>query len=144
MKRHESLIALSRDHHEGLILSQLIKYGAPVYRNMPQTTEGKILYAKEFYRHHLLQHFQKEERLFEKVKSINRELADLTTELEEEHRELHHLFALLDGPGAKEEKLNNAGVKLEAHIRKEERVFFPLIEKHGSIELLKELSSLSQ
>ena len=41
MKRHEALAPLSREHHGTLILAQLLKKGAPVYKGLPDTDTGK-------------------------------------------------------------------------------------------------------
>ena len=49
MKRHESLAPLSREHHEGLILAQLLKKGAPAYRGLPTDLAGKLSYAREMF-----------------------------------------------------------------------------------------------
>ena len=53
MKRHEALAPLSRDHHEALILSQLLKKDSPAYKGLPVTVEGKVNYAVGFFEKNL-------------------------------------------------------------------------------------------
>lgn len=142
MKRHESLIPLSREHHDGLILAQLMKKNAPAYRGLPQSLEEKVKYAKQFYRYDLLKHFEKEELLLKRIRPLGEQLAVVADTIENEHIKLHELFSALDLPGDKEDQLNEAGLMLEAHIRKEERELFPLIENLCSAELLQELRHL--
>ena len=57
IKRHKALQPLSRDHHQGLILAQILKKGAPQYKGMPSTIEGKKEYAIAFSESELKQHF---------------------------------------------------------------------------------------
>lgn len=142
MKRHESLKPLSREHHDGLILAQLIKKNAPAYRGLPQSVEEKLKYARQFYQYDIIRHFEKEEQMLQKIKPLSEMLSAVADEIETEHRKLHELFSSLSLPGNKEDQLNEVGVMLEAHIRKEERELFPLIERHCSAELLEELQPL--
>ena len=58
MRRHPCLIALSHDHHRGLLLAQLTKKDAPPYKTLPQTTEGKIEYAMNAWTNELEKHFR--------------------------------------------------------------------------------------
>ena len=57
IKRHKTLTPLSREHHSGLILAQLIKKGAPDYKNLPKTTTEKVKYTIDFYKSELIEHF---------------------------------------------------------------------------------------
>lgn len=136
MKRHESLAPLSREHHGTLILAQLLKRNAPEYKGLPTDTEGKIKYAAGFYQQNLMQHFSKEEVMFEKVKHTNAAIEKLAEEIYAEHTVLRNKFLLLNTASDKETALDELGNMLEAHIRKEERVLFPLLQKHCSEELL--------
>ena len=58
MKRHPALHTLSHDHHQGLILAQQLKKGAPQYKGMPSTLVGKKDYTLSFYNDELVQHFK--------------------------------------------------------------------------------------
>lgn len=139
MKRYEALAPLSREHHGALILAQLMKRNAPAYRGLPTDVAGKVLYAFDFCQNNLLPHFIKEEALLEKVKHTHNAIAVLAETIVKEHAVLKNKFLLLETAADKETALNELGFLLEAHIRKEERILFPLIQEHCSEELLGEL-----
>jgi iron-sulfur cluster repair protein YtfE (RIC family) len=129
MKRHQSLIALSHDHHHGLMLAQLIKKGAPEYKGLPTDLIGKVKYAKEAWEKELKIHFKNEEKiLFPFVKDRDAELDQLIEDILEEHKKIKGLVKSLDTSENKEEVLNDLGVLLEKHIRKEERKVFQKIQ----------------
>jgi hemerythrin-like domain-containing protein len=142
MKRHESLAPLSRDHHGALILAQLLKRNAPIYKGLPATITDKAEYAVTMYHNDLKKHFDKEELLLGKVSAFDPAIARLMEEIIEEHRILSTLFLSINNTTDQEAILNELGNTLDAHIRKEERVLFPLIQKHCPEELLQELGSL--
>ncbi len=136
MKRHESLIALSHDHHHGLMLAQLIKKGAPEYKGLPTDLNGKVNYAKQAWEKELKLHFENEENiLFPFAKDRDAELDNLIVEILEEHKIIENLLKDLDTSDSKEEALNNLGVALEQHIRKEERQVFQKIQQLFGDEL---------
>lgn len=136
MKRHKSLIGLSHDHHHGLLLAQLIKKGAPTYKNLPQNTEEKVLYTKDRWENELKYHFENEENiLFPFVKDKDDELDKLIIEIVSEHFKIKKLILDLDNSLDKDETLNSLGILLESHIRKEERKLFPLIESVFKMDL---------
>lgn len=136
MKRHKSLIALSHDHHHGLRLAQLIKKGAPEYKDLPIDLNGKIKYTIESWDNELRLHFANEENiLFPFVKNREPKIDQLLNEIISEHIEIKYLVEELAESSKKEDVLNRLGFKLEAHIRKEERELFPLIESVFKMEL---------
>jgi len=129
MKRHPALYSLSHDHHQGLILSQQLKKGAPQYKGMPSTLEGKKDYTISFYKADLKKHFQDEEEiLFPSVKNKNAELDKLIAEVISEHRKMESLVSNLETTNRLEDVLDELGKLLETHIRKEERELFAEIE----------------
>jgi iron-sulfur cluster repair protein YtfE (RIC family) len=139
MKRNEALAPLSREHHGALILAQLIKKNAPAYKGLPTDVEGKTSYAINFYRTDLILHFSKEEAILEKVKQTNEAIAKLADEIITEHAELKIRFLSLEAATDRATALDELGHLLEAHIRKEERILFPLIQEHCSEEILSQL-----
>ena len=144
MKRHEALVPLSRDHHEALILSQLLKNNAPVYKGLPETVEGKIDYATAFFEKELKKHFATEEKLFALVqKDGSEEIVKLTTALSSEHISLTKLFDEISTKENPIETMNQLGELLNSHIRKEERELFPLIQEQCSEEALEKISQLT-
>ena len=139
MKRHKILQPLSREHHEALILARLLQKDAPVYKNLPQTPEEKAVYALNFFKTDLTEHFIKEEVLLQQVKKYNKDIAVLAEEIMKEHQDLLAIVNLLPGSHALPETLDKLGRMLEDHIRKEERVLFPLIQEHCPEEVLKNI-----
>ncbi|MBK8610730.1 MAG: hemerythrin domain-containing protein [Chitinophagaceae bacterium] len=142
MKRHESIAPLSRDHHRSLILAQLLKKNAPVYRDLPENAKDKAAYAQQQFKEHIEKHFEQEELMLDKVKGIHREIDKLAVEIIHEHRVLRELFKSSGESPVENEKLNNLGNKLEGHIRKEERVLFPLLQQYCTEEKLQEIHRL--
>ena len=137
MKRHPALHTLSHDHHQGLILAQQLKKGAPQYKGMPSTLEGKRDYALSFYKNELVQHFKDEEEiLFPLVKNKNIDLDTMISEIISEHRKMESLVKELENTANLEDLLDELGQLLEKHIRKEERDLFIEIEKVLSEEEL--------
>ena len=140
MKRHESLISLSREHHGALILAQLLKKDAPIYKGLPTTPEDKSTYAVEFYKAELEKHFEEEEDLvIKKIRGINSALDQVADEIIAEHVALRALFQDLHPGDGLVAKLNETGVVLEKHIRKEERLFFPMIQELCDEKILEEI-----
>ena len=141
MKRHTSLAPLSRQHHGALILSQLLKKAAPAYKGLPTDIKGKAAYALQFYHNDLLSHFAAEEEvILIKIKNVSPELDLISKEIIAEHNALKVLFTTISNNADMATHLNNIGVALDNHIRKEERVFFPLIQVSCSETLLAEIA----
>lgn len=129
IKRHKSLQPLSRDHHHGLILAQILKKGAPEYKGLPTTVEGKKEYTIIFYNSELVKHFKNEEEiLFPLVKGRSADVDELTDEIVNEHRKMENLISEIQNTKDLERILDEFGTLLEKHIRKEERKLFPEIE----------------
>lgn len=129
MKRHESLIKLSQDHHDGLIAAQLLKRGAADYKGMPSDFKGKSEYIVEFYNKHLIPHFKnEEEKLFPAVENDDVQIKKLIKELVLEHKQITDYIKSIEKNNHTEETLNKLGTLLDKHIRKEERELFELIQ----------------
>jgi hemerythrin-like domain-containing protein len=77
-----------------------------------------------------------------KAKDIHPSIKILAGEIEAEHRELAALFQSLGTTNNPEVIMNELAVKLEAHIRKEERVLFPLLQEQCSEAVLAEIYEL--
>jgi iron-sulfur cluster repair protein YtfE (RIC family) len=146
MKRHSSLVSLSRDHHQALILAQLIKKGAPPYKGLPTALQEKAIFAANFYRNELDKHFnQEEEILIKLISGIDKMLDQLANEIKEEHKELRRSFQDIGTAPDLATHLDTLGKKLEQHIRKEERVFFPMVQQHCNEKTLNDIETfLSQ
>ncbi|HLT34547.1 MAG TPA: hemerythrin domain-containing protein [Aquaticitalea sp.] len=134
LKRHKALQPLSRDHHYGLLLSWKIRSGF----NKKVEVERIKAYADWFFKNHLIPHFELEERyvfpvLDKKNELVKRAMAD--------HRRLKRLFNTEDDV---QKSLHKIEEELEQHIRFEERVLFPEIQKVASEEQLSLLEKIHQ
>lgn len=137
MRRHESLMPLSRDHHDGLIAAQLLKKGAAKYKGMPEDFEGKSKYIVDFYYNHLVPHFEdEEEKLFPLIKSIDVEIDSMLNEIIQEHNLIKNHIKAVEENTHTIESLDKLGNLLDSHIRKEERILFELIQDKCSSQLL--------
>lgn len=133
-KRHIALQPLSREHHHGLLLSWKIRSG------FSKNIEPKRikLYADWFFENHLIPHFEMEEKHVFSILNgdnnfIKRALAD--------HRRLKRLFA---ETGNESQVLSKIEEELDAHIRFEERVLFPEIQKVATEEQLTLIEGIHQ
>jgi hemerythrin-like domain-containing protein len=142
MKRHPSLAHLSRDHHGALLLARLLQGNAPPYKGLPQDTDGKAVYALEYYANELREHFEDEEKVFQRLKGINGSLDAMITAILREHAELHRLFGEVKAHPRPADHLDTVGRALEKHVRREERELFPLIEQVCSDDLLAEINTI--
>ncbi|HQT23674.1 MAG: hypothetical protein B7X86_05565 [Sphingobacteriales bacterium 17-39-43] len=142
MKRHEALIPLSRDHHGTLILARLLRSDAPPYKGLPHDAEGKAEYALKHYREELLEHFEQEEKMIPIIKGVNATLDSLLICMKAEHQELHSLFNSINQDQGLSTQLDVIGRALESHVRKEDRVIFPLIQESCTEELLNKLADI--
>ena len=143
MKRHPSLAHLSRDHHQALILAQLLKKDSPAYKGLPTEMKEKADYAIRFYREELVEHFEKEEVIvIRNVQGVRAELDQLGKELIAEHIKLRDLFKETETTEDLANHLDLIGNTLEQHIRKEERVFFPMIQEYCEEQLLEKIETL--
>lgn len=142
MKRDEALAPLSRDHHGSLILAQLLKRNAPAYRDLPTEPWEKAKYAMEQFETHIKPHFSKEEEILDKVRDCDASVTVLADEIKDDHQKLAALFSSLTNSSDLVDTMNKLAVTLEEHIRKEERVLFPLLQQHCSATQLHQIHEL--
>ena len=77
--------------------------------------------------------------MLQKVKTYNRDIEKLTEEIINEHQYLKTIFLSLDKTENTAVTLDILGTALENHIRKEERILFPLIQQHCPAGILNTL-----
>lgn len=133
-KRHKALQPLSREHHHGLLLSWKIRNGF----NKKVAPERIKSYADWFFETHLIPHFEMEEtHLFSILetnhKFVKRALSD--------HRRLKRLFNNEDDITKSLSKIEE---ELEQHIRFEERILFPEIQKTATETQLAHIEKIHQ
>ncbi|MBX3254540.1 MAG: hemerythrin domain-containing protein [Chitinophagaceae bacterium] len=119
MKRHESIVPLSRDHHFGLLCCWKIRQGIKNEISLQRIHS----YIQYFWSHHLKEHFEEEENfLFSALQS------NMTAQAIGEHRELEASVLSLSANASPDAFLQFAQ-QLDDHIRFEERELFPYLEK---------------
>ncbi|MBI1286503.1 MAG: hemerythrin domain-containing protein [Flavobacteriales bacterium] len=122
LKRQKELQPFSREHHHGLLLCWKIGKGL---RN--SIDDGRIKkYVDHFYEHSLVQHFEDEEKFVFPILGPENKLVQQALA---EHRRLLRLFT--DTSNVRK-ALSKIEEELDAHIRFEERVLFPEIQKVAS------------
>ena len=122
LKRHEAIQPLSREHHHSLLLSWKIRRG---FSNNVEPQRIKN-YVDWFFKNHIEKHFQIEEKYVFPILGSDNELVRMALA---DHRRLVRLFTQEDDiPKA----LSLIEEELQKHIRFEERVLFPEIQKLAS------------
>lgn len=131
LKRHQSLIPLSRDHHHGLLLCWKIREA----RKKDVEPQRLKAYLDFFYDSHLKPHFQFEEKEVFPLLGRDHEIVQKALG---EHRRLRALFAAEKGL---EKAFADIEKELEAHIRFEERKLFQEIQQTVSSSDLRALEA---
>ena len=129
MKRHPSLVPLSLEHHDALVLAQGLMLGrskAP-RSNWPTDRRLQVDRVNEFFQETFLVHFDAEEtHLFSRVTERMSDQAALIDELLRDHDALRGLVSDLSAECSNDldVRLPALGRLMKAHIRKEEQVLF--------------------
>jgi len=132
--RSKYMVELSKDHHAGLLFSWKIKEGLKKDIELSRIKE----YVNYFWEHHLKSHFQEEEALL-----CNRVEGDaLSQQGKNEHQMLQkHIGRLNHNENAvKDDYLEFAELMIR-HIRFEERILFPHLEKVLPLSALKSVEA---
>ena len=134
LKRHKALQPLSRQHHHGLLLSWKIRMG------FGKNIEPKRIrvYADWFFENHLIPHFEIEETHIFTILSEDNELIKKALV---DHRRIKCLFAETEDDTKTLSKIEET---LEQHIRFEERVLFPEIQKVATEEQMALIEEIHQ
>ena len=133
MKRHDALVQLSRDHHFGLLLCWKLKEGL----KKEIAVERMEKYIRLFYSTNLKDHFAEEEESIFKILGNDHPLIL-------EAISQHQIFRKMVENGFKNpEEIETFRALLELHIRTEERVIFPEIEKQATDEQLEAILNLN-
>lgn len=140
MKRHNSLIELSKEHHQGLITAQLVKKNAPDYNSLPSDCESKQNFVLSFWKDELQKHFWKEEKiLIPEISGVDKQLDKLTKQVLEEHQLIEKILMELKQAENLESNLDKFGNALDNHIRFEEREWFEQIQETFSNDQLNKI-----
>jgi hypothetical protein len=131
MKRHRALVPLSNDHHHALVEARRLRRAAGGSGSRSAAADFLRFFAADTVRH-FREEEEEEEMLFPFVVGFGEAREPLVRALLE-HQRLHALVRELDeeverdAPTAK--TMHELGELLEGHIRHEERLLFPLIER---------------
>ncbi|HXG37582.1 MAG TPA: hemerythrin domain-containing protein [Bacteroidota bacterium] len=139
-RRHESLIPLAKDHYEGLLLvQQLREHNRAIMTGWPKTPTDQARFVARFYDEHLKKHFEAEEQaLFPPASERVPASCTIVQELLREHRTIEEEVAQFRTASGNypADALQQSATLLEEHIRKEDRVLFPLLENEATPEVL--------
>lgn len=133
-KRHESLIPFSREHHYALMLCLWINRGMPAHAADQHWLERKANQSVKFFDTELVLHFKaEEEALFPAMREVTAAHEVISTLLTE-HREIRRLIGelrSLEENSSVASTLRKFSALLEGHIRREERILFPIFEENA-------------
>lgn len=128
MQRHSSLLPLSHEHKRLLFVCRYLKKDAAPYEGFPLETQARFEYIVKVFQELMVPHIQKEEYLFEKCIGKNVAIDAMIKELQEEHLVISRMYSTLTDSTDLDTAMDALARSLEAHIRKEERVFFELLQ----------------
>ena len=146
MKRHPSLVPLSRDHHHGLVMAQRLILGRSTNprADWPADRARQAARLIDFFETDLRPHFEAEEaHVFPAANGSLAEGADRTRALIAEHETMRAMIRDLvaDPTSALEERLTAFGELLRAHIHTEERILFEQMQAACDEEVLETLGA---
>ena len=122
-RRHESLIPLSHEHHDALLLAWRLRTG-DLSKRAP---ELRAQHVNAFFEYRLVKHLKlEEELLFPALRAVLGVEASLIDVLLSDHHELRAKAAAIKAGG--NDQVNSFCGLLEQHIRTEERQLFVLAE----------------
>ncbi len=129
MKRSAHIVMLSKDHHFGLLFSwkirQGLKQGVSLNRIQP--------YVSYFWEAHFKHHFNEEEELLFNKDALCRQALD-------DHKKIHQQIEKIKAEEMGNPEAYSALTEMvDAHIRFEERILFPHLEKQLSPQQLEEI-----
>lgn len=146
MKRHASLIPLSHDHHDTLVVAQGLIRGRPTAprSDWPTDRRAQADRVAAFYESTLRPHFAAEEAdVFPLAERLLPHHADLVEALRKDHADLRAEILALPARSDADlaARLPALGARLEAHVRSEERVLFEAVQQAASPAELERLGA---
>lgn len=128
MQRHPVLIPLSQEHQRLLFVCRYLKNDAAAYEGFPLETDAKLAYIVKVFQEVMVPHIQKEEYLFEVCAGRHPEIDEIIKDLVQEHQQISRMYSALTESTDLITAMDVLARSLEAHIRKEERVFFEKLQ----------------
>jgi len=126
-RRHEELIPLSHGHHHGLVMSLRIRRELARAASDAEALRQLACALISFFESDLAPHFAAEEEGLFPIMEANLGRLELLEELRKEHERFRAWIEELRN-SASAETLREFGALLHDHIRKEERILFPIFE----------------
>lgn len=134
LKRSDDIVALSREHHHGLLFCWKIKQGLAKKVNLGRLQK----YVNYFWQEHLEQHFKDEEVLL--FSEVSDKLCD---DAVQQHVEIAQLVKDINTEGRYDEStFRSLASALDQHIRYEERLLFPFLEVAIAPEKMAEIGKI--
>lgn len=133
IKRHQALVAFSRDHHFGLLLVWKIKQGL----DHAVTPERINNYVLHFFEQDLQQHFEEEEEKLFPILPVDNVLR---LQAEKEHAILKGLIDQIRTEPSNKDLAMQFAHHLDKHIRFEERELFAVIQEVAGDQELEKLN----
>jgi mannose-6-phosphate isomerase-like protein (cupin superfamily) len=125
VKRHPALVPLSHDHHHALVEARRLRRAAD-HDDDPEPAAAAFA---GFYAAVNVPHFREEEETLFPLVAGDEEARPLVVEALLDHQRLHALVAELRRSTDVRRPMREIADLLEAHVRREERELFPLIER---------------
>ncbi|HEU4553903.1 MAG TPA: hemerythrin domain-containing protein [Chitinophaga sp.] len=132
MVHHVALAPLSHEHQRLLFVCSYLKADAAAHEGVPLETADKLAYIVKVFQEVMVPHIQKEEYLFEICAGKNAALDALIQELLVEHQQISRMYSALTEQTNLETAMDQLARSLEAHIQKEEQVFFEQLQQNQS------------
>jgi iron-sulfur cluster repair protein YtfE (RIC family) len=141
MRRHDSLIPLTHDHHHALGQARRLELAA---NGGPEARLNQARTFLDFFDSETRAHFREEEESLFPLVIGEDEAQPFLSRVMLDHLRIHALVSGLRSDIEREdissERLKRLGQALSHHIRLEEKVLFPMIERMVPGVLLQELS----
>jgi quercetin dioxygenase-like cupin family protein len=131
MKRHPALVSLSHDHHQALVASRRLRRAADLDHDPAAAAKSFV----SFFASETAPHFREEEEVLFPLVADFEEARPLLVDALLDHQRLRALVARLETVSDVRPCIREIGELLEAHVRREERELFPLIERLAAAEL---------
>src|SRR3954451_21451670 len=125
MRRHPALISLSHDHHHALVAARRLRAGA----DGDDDPEAVAAAFADFFVAVSVPHVREEEETLFPLVAASDEARPLVVDALLDHQRLHALVSELEFAADVRAVMREIGELLEAHVRREERELFPLIER---------------
>ncbi|MBK6266440.1 hypothetical protein JKA74_15450 [Marivirga sp. S37H4] len=137
MKRHPALIPFSKQHHQMLVVSQVLKSDVPDYKGMPSGLKEKNIFLKEKFKEVIVPNINMHRKqLYPALLKGNFSNVELIEKIKEQEDLILLVYKeLIIGNVLQESQLNDLGYAIDSMIRVKERKLYELIQSESEINL---------